>query len=192
MCKHIQWTTTTKSFGPHDRQPHKNLHTAISLNKPKLSVTKHDQTLIWAHMYDTSRYTANAKMYSRILHSHTHTHIHTDVKRWVFKACLKEDVDAEWQTSHSNEFHCVGPMKEKACCYTICIPFFFFLFLCCITQYSTNTMPFISQYNMNTMPSISQYSVNSMPFIAQCMTVSILVLRVLTGAYKYLQIKFAK
>ena len=48
-----------KGFGPYDRQPRKNLHTAISVNKLKLSVTKHDQTLILAHMYDTSRYTAN-------------------------------------------------------------------------------------------------------------------------------------
>ena len=61
-----------------------NLHTEISVNKPKLSVIKHDQTLILAHMYDTSRYTANTKMYSVILHTrihtthtHTHTHAHT-------------------------------------------------------------------------------------------------------------------
>ena len=45
-----------KGFGPHDSQPRKNLHTAISVNKPKLSVTKHDHTLILARMYDTSRY----------------------------------------------------------------------------------------------------------------------------------------
>ena len=51
-----------KGFGPYDRQPRKNLHTAISVNKPKLSVTKHDQTLILAHMYDKSRYTANTKI----------------------------------------------------------------------------------------------------------------------------------
>jgi len=63
-----------KGFRPYDRQPRKNLHTAISVNKPKLSVTKHDQTLILAHMYDTSRYTANTKMYSGILHTHTHAH----------------------------------------------------------------------------------------------------------------------
>ena len=50
----------------------------ISVNKPKLSVTKHGQTLIWAHVYNTSRYTANTKMYSGILHTHTHTHTH----RW--------------------------------------------------------------------------------------------------------------
>ena len=62
-----------KGFRPYDRQPRKNLHTAISVNKPKFSVTKHDQTLILALMYDTSRYTANAKMYSGILHTHTHT-----------------------------------------------------------------------------------------------------------------------
>ena len=42
----------------------KNLHTGISVNKPKLPVTKHDQTLILAHMYDTSKYTANTKKYS--------------------------------------------------------------------------------------------------------------------------------
>ena len=42
----------------------KKVHTAISVNKPKLSVTKHDQTLILAHMYNTSRYTANTKMTS--------------------------------------------------------------------------------------------------------------------------------
>jgi len=29
-------------------------------------------------MYDTSRYTANTKMYSGILHTHTHTYTH----RW--------------------------------------------------------------------------------------------------------------
>ena len=63
----------TKGFEPYDRQPCKNLHTAISVNKPKLSVTKHVQTLILAHMYDTSRYTANTKMYSGILHTHTDT-----------------------------------------------------------------------------------------------------------------------
>ena len=38
------------------------------------------------------------------------------LKRWVFKDCLKEDVDAEWRTSYGNELHCVGPVKEKACC----------------------------------------------------------------------------
>ena len=63
-----------KGFGPYDRQPRKKLHTAISVNKPKLSVTKHDQTLILAHIYDTSRYTADTKMYSGILHTQTHTH----------------------------------------------------------------------------------------------------------------------
>ena len=63
-----------KGFRPYDRQPRKNLHTAVSVNKPKLSVTKHDQTLILAHMYNTSRYTANTKMYSGILHTHAHTH----------------------------------------------------------------------------------------------------------------------
>ena len=58
-------------------------------------------------MYDTCRYTANTKMYSGILHTHTHTHTHTgggggggylfyaDLKRLIFKACLKEDVDTE-------------------------------------------------------------------------------------------------
>ena len=66
-----------KGFGPYDRQHRKNLHTAISVNKLKLSVTKHDQTLILAHMYDTSRYTANTKMYSGILRARTHTHTHT-------------------------------------------------------------------------------------------------------------------
>ena len=35
-----------KGFGPHNRQPCKNVRTAFSVNKPKLSVTKHDQTLI--------------------------------------------------------------------------------------------------------------------------------------------------
>ena len=47
-----------KGFRPYNRQPRKNLHTAISVNKPKLSVTKHDQTLILAHMY---------------IYTHTHT-----------------------------------------------------------------------------------------------------------------------
>ena len=61
-----------EGFRPYDRQPRKNLHTATTVNKPELSVTKHDQTLIWVHMYDTSRYTANTKMYSGILHTHTH------------------------------------------------------------------------------------------------------------------------
>ena len=69
MYEHVQWTKYIffkEGFGPYDRQPRKNLHTAISVNKPKLSVTKHDQTLILAHMYDTSGYTANTKMYSII------------------------------------------------------------------------------------------------------------------------------
>ena len=68
-----------KAFGPYDRQPRNNLHTAISVNKPKLSVTKHDQILILAHMHDTSRYTANTKMYSGILRARAHTHTHTEV-----------------------------------------------------------------------------------------------------------------
>ena len=63
MHKHIQWTKLKKGFGPYDHQPRKNLHTAILVNKPQLSVTKHDQTLILAHMYGTSRYTTNTKMY---------------------------------------------------------------------------------------------------------------------------------
>ena len=110
-----------KGFRLYNRQPRKNLHTAISVNKTKLSVTKHDQVLIWAHIYNTSRYTANTKMYSgKHTHTHTHTQTHTharthartrtrtrtharthsggwltnynyaDLKRWVFKACLKE------------------------------------------------------------------------------------------------------
>ena len=54
----------------HTTANHASLHTTISVNKPKLSVTKHDQTLISAHMYDPSRYTANTKMYSGILHTH--------------------------------------------------------------------------------------------------------------------------
>ena len=66
-----------KGFSLYAHQPRKNLHTGISVNKPKLPVTKHDQTLILAHMYDTSRYTANTKKYSGILHTHTHTHTHT-------------------------------------------------------------------------------------------------------------------
>ena len=73
----------------YDRQPRKNLHTAISLIKPKLSVTKHDQTLLWAHMYDTSRYTANTKMYCGILHTHTHptfSDINLDLHQ--FKNCI--------------------------------------------------------------------------------------------------------
>ena len=48
-----------KGLGLYACKPRKNLHTGISINKPKLPVTKHDQTLILAHMYDTSRYTAN-------------------------------------------------------------------------------------------------------------------------------------
>ena len=63
-----------KGFGPYDRQPRKNLHTAISVNKPKLSATKHVQTLILAHMYDKSRYTANTKMYRGILRARARTH----------------------------------------------------------------------------------------------------------------------
>ena len=53
-----------EGFGLYVCQPRKNLHTGISVNKPKLPVTKYDQTLILAHMYDTSRYTANTKKYS--------------------------------------------------------------------------------------------------------------------------------
>ena len=29
---------------------------------------------------------------------------------------MKEDVDTELRTSYGNEFHCVGPVKEKARC----------------------------------------------------------------------------
>ena len=58
MYKHIQWTRyikikNKKGFGLYACKPHKNLHTGLSVNKPKLPVTKHDQTLILAHMYDT-------------------------------------------------------------------------------------------------------------------------------------------
>ena len=35
-----------KGVRPYDFQPRKNLHTTISVNKPKLSESKHDQTLI--------------------------------------------------------------------------------------------------------------------------------------------------
>ena len=80
-------------------KPRKNLHTAMLVYKPKLSVTKHDQNLIWAHICNTSTSTANTKMYNGILH-----------------LCLKEAVDAEWRTPYCNEFHCVGLVKEKARC----------------------------------------------------------------------------
>ena len=81
MYKHVQWTKKKeKGFRSCDRQTCKNLHTAISVTKPKLSATKHDQTLILAQVYDTSRYTANTKMYSGILHTHTHTRMHAH--RW--------------------------------------------------------------------------------------------------------------
>ena len=36
-----------------------------------------------------------------------------DLKRWVLRAVLKAEVDWEWQTSWVNEFHQVGPAKEK-------------------------------------------------------------------------------
>ena len=68
-----------KVLGHTTAKPHKNVHTAISVDKPKLSVTKHDQTLTGAHIYNTSRYTANTKMYSRILHTHSHTHTQVGV-----------------------------------------------------------------------------------------------------------------
>ena len=62
MYKHIQWTKK-RGFRPYTHQANKNLHTAISVNKPKLPVTKHEQILILAHMYDASSYTANTKTY---------------------------------------------------------------------------------------------------------------------------------
>ena len=37
-------------FGSYDHQPRKNLHRAISVNKPKLLVTKHDQTVLSTHV----------------------------------------------------------------------------------------------------------------------------------------------
>ena len=57
-----------KGFRPYNCQARKNLHPAISVNK-----VVSNQTLILAHMYGTSGYTANTKMYSGILHTHTHT-----------------------------------------------------------------------------------------------------------------------
>ena len=42
MYKHIQWTIFFfEGFGLYARQPRKNLHTGISVNKPKLPVTKY-------------------------------------------------------------------------------------------------------------------------------------------------------
>ena len=127
-----------KRFGPYDRQPRNNLHTAISANKPKLSATKHDQTLILAHMYDTSRYTANTKMYSGILHTHTHTHARTHARththRWggggggggwggikYIQIWRDEFLRLAWNKMLilSDEYHTVanstvsGPWKEK-------------------------------------------------------------------------------
>ena len=127
MYKHIQWTKQ-KGFRPYDCQPCKNLHTAISVNKPKLSVTRHDQTLIWAHMYDTSRYTANTKMYSRILHTHTHTHTHRlgggEEGIYYMQIWRDEFLRLVWtkMLMLSDEHHTVtsstvsGPVKEKAHC----------------------------------------------------------------------------
>ena len=97
MYKHIQWTRFKKSFGLYARQPRKNLHTGISVNKPKLPVTKHDQTLILAHMYDTSRYTANTKKYSWILHTHTTT--------------VKQNIDI---SVHTPERGCVKTSGQEA------------------------------------------------------------------------------
>ena len=49
-----------KVLGHATTKPPQNLYTTISVNKTKLSVTKHDQTLTWARIY-TSRSTANTK-----------------------------------------------------------------------------------------------------------------------------------
>ena len=35
--KHIQWTKIKKGFRPYHRQPRKNLHTTISVNKPNMT-----------------------------------------------------------------------------------------------------------------------------------------------------------
>ena len=40
-----------KGFGLYARKPRKNLHTGISVNKPKLPVTKHDQTDFSTHVW---------------------------------------------------------------------------------------------------------------------------------------------
>ena len=62
------------------------------------------------------------KVQRDIAHTHTHTHrggggggvLYADLKRWVFKACLKEDVDTESRTSYGNEFHSVGARERKS------------------------------------------------------------------------------
>ena len=35
------------------------------------------------------------------------------MKILVLSAFLKEDEDGKWRTSCGNEFHCLGPVKEK-------------------------------------------------------------------------------
>ena len=68
-----------KVLGHTTARPCTNLHTAISVNKPKLSVIKQDQTLIWAHIYNTSRYTQKYTVeYRAHARAHTHKHIHAN------------------------------------------------------------------------------------------------------------------
>ena len=78
--KKVSGHTTAKSC-------RKNWLTAISVNKPKLSVTKHDQTLIWAHTYiiqvdilqtqkRTAGYCTHTRTHARA-HARTHAHTHT-------------------------------------------------------------------------------------------------------------------
>ena len=64
MYKHIQWTK---------KEDKNNVsgHTTFTYsNFSKQTKVVSNQTLIFAHLYDTSRYTANTKMYSQILHTH--------------------------------------------------------------------------------------------------------------------------
>ena len=71
----------SKVSGHMTANPHKNLHTAISVNKPKLSVTKHHQTLIWfwAHVYNitiTSRYIVQIQKCTVGYCTHIHTQVY--------------------------------------------------------------------------------------------------------------------
>ena len=60
-----------KGLGPYDRQPRKNLHTAISAYKRKLSVTKHDQTP--NKIQARKRLKNNAISYDKIMDTQTTT-----------------------------------------------------------------------------------------------------------------------
>ena len=50
-CINVYNGQNKKALGHMTDEPCKNLHTAVSINKPKQSVSKHDQTVMWVHTY---------------------------------------------------------------------------------------------------------------------------------------------